>query len=526
MGNDELICIASACDDGTIDLHKIGDSYRARVEIRHNKGVIIIHAFTQEEAKDCLRSLKYHISNLKVAVQINLTSLQLKYLKMNKQDVLKLCNVTSETFTCSSPKLKLEGIRSQVERRRKILQQLLNSIVTKSHKQTHNKYILMWKKCWQELNSNISQDKDVYVELTTLVSGDSITCELIVVGEDVQKVESAISSVRKIDGSFKEYVITTDVMGVKILNEALKFEKIKINKDLIYHIEVTTASITIVSPYCMHAEEIHKTIETFICLEKEKRKIVSKLFTLKYSFLFKKLKSQWNKIQEIAKSNKILSINLVTDPCLAIEVKGNEVAIKQAEPHILEYALSLESDVTCSDLSVDYYSRPALASPELLQLCNELESDLPVLLTLQVYPEVLTSAIVQINDSGIKVEVCDGSISLDNSEVIVNFTDVNLTLCDALKAVVSNSAVCDCKHHIASCGSLPPGKAINICRSGDGEIPVSTHAVMPNWINGNCDESYMINSAVIESLKLAAKSNLTSVSMPFLSRVDKDIATS
>ena len=154
----------------------------------------------------------------------------------------------------------------------------------------------------------------------------------------MHKVECAISSARRIDGSFKEYTISTDAMGIKILNEGLKSGKIKVYKDFIYNIDVTAMSqcITIVSPYCMQAEEIHRTIGAFISTEKEQRRIVKRLFTLKYSFLAKKLKLQCSEVQEIAKHNKILSINLVVDPYCAIEVKGNEAAIKQAYPQILQ----------------------------------------------------------------------------------------------------------------------------------------------------------------------------------------------
>ena len=521
MSENDLRCIARACDDGTIDLHKIGDSYRSRIELWHNHGIVVMHAFSQKEAEDCLQSLKQHLSTLKVVIQIDVTALQLKYLKINKQDALKLCKATTED---TPPKLRLEGMRSPVERSRKVLQQLLSSIVSRSHKQTHNKYILMWKKHWEELNNKVSQDSELYVELSTVVSDGSLTCELIVVGVDVQKVEDAISSVRKIDGSFKECVIPTDAMGVKIVNEGLKSGKIEVKKDYIYHIEITTNSIVVVSPYCMQAEEIHKSIEEYISTEKETRKIIKKSFKLQYSFLAKILKLHWSKVQEIAKHNKILSINLVTDPCCAIEVKGNEAAIKQAEPEILQYIASLESDVTCSVIPIDFYSRPALTSPELLQMCKELENDLAVSLTIQMYPEVLSSAIVQLNvSSGTRVELCEGNISLDDSEVIVNFTDVNLTVCKALKDIVGESIVIDCEHHITSCGPQSAGQAIDFSKIGDDGNPAVIHAIMPDWLNGENGESKQISSAVLESLKLAAKCNAKSVSLPFISCIDENI---
>ena len=522
MGNEELKCIESAREDGTIDLHQIGDSYRVRIELRHHD-TIVMHAFTQQEAEDCLRSLRQQISSLKLVIHLDLTTLQLQYMKMKKQDILNLCKVTIETFQGAPPKLKLEGMRSQVERSKRVLQQVLNGIISRSHRQMHSKYILMWKKCWQEMYDKICQDKELYVELGTSVSDSSITCELTVVGDEELKVESAISSVRKIDGSFKECVVSTDAMGVKILNEGLKSGHIKVRKTLIYYIEVAATSITIVSPYSMQAEEIHKIIEEFISTEKEKRKITKKLFPLKYLFLAKKLKSDWSEVQEIARSNKILSISLVTNPCCGIEVKGTEVAIKHAEPQILQLILSLESDLTSSIIHVDYYSRPALISTELLQLCKELENELCILLTVQVCPEVLSSAVVQLNDSSVKVEICEGSVCLDDSEVIVNFTDASLTVHQELKAVIGESAIIDCEYHIERCGSLSAGIAIKFYKF-DNKYPMVIHAVMPNWINGKGGEGDIIGAVITKSLNLAAECNVTSVSLPYLSYIDKDLS--
>ena len=524
LSEEELKYIAYANHEGTIDLHSFGDPYRARIELRDYQNAIVMHAFTSEEAKDCLRSLKQKLSSLKLVIHINLTTLQLKYMKMNKQDVLKLCKVTVESFKNDSPKLKLEGVKSQVERSKRVLQQVLKSIVSKSHSRTHSKYILMWKKCWQELNDQICQDKELYVEFNTSVSNDAITCDLTVVGDNVQKVENAIASVRKIDGSFKECVVSTDAMGVKIHKEGLKSGKVNIRKDLIYHVEVIETRIIIISPNSMQAEEIHKMVEEFISLEKEKRKIIKKLFSLKYSFLAKKLKSDWSEVQEIVKSNKILSVNLVTDPCCGIEVKGNELAIKSAEPQISQHISSLENDVICSIIPVDYYSRPSLTSPELLQLCKELENDFPVSLTVQLYPEVLSSYIIQLYFRCVMVEICNGSISLDNSEVIVNFTDENLTVSQELEAVIGQSAVIDCKHHIEQCGSLRPGQAVNFYKFMDSKNPIVIHAVMPDWIDGYCGEADLIYDAVMESLRLAADCNATSVSLPFLSSIDKNMS--
>lgn len=46
---------------------------------------------------------------------------------------------------------------------------------------------------------------------------------------------------------------------------------------------------------------------------------------------------------------------------------------------------------------------------------------------------------------------------------------------------------------------------------------------MPNWLSGENSESKLISSAVSESLKLAAKCNAKSVSLPFISCIDENL---
>ena len=98
-----------------------------------------------------------------------------------------------------------------------------------------------------------------------------------------------------------------------------------------------------------------------------------------------------------------------------------------------------------------------IQSPEFVQLCKELQNDLPVLLTVQFPPEVLSSASVP--GCVVSVEICDRSITLQNSNVFINFTDENLTMCKGLKDVVSNTAVVGCELHVKWHGPQSAGKA-------------------------------------------------------------------
>lgn len=519
MAEDEFEYIASTAEEA-IDLTSTGEPFRVMIVVQHEKLGVSLHAFTSKEAKDCFHALMQNIlAALNLVSYIELTTLQMKYLCSSKSDFVKSLNIQFETSTNSPPKLKLEGKRSQVEKSTMKIQDLLSGIVTKSYKRIHDNYITMWKKCWHEIKDNISEDKELYVELTTSASEDSITCELVVVGENVHKVESAISCVTKLDGRVRECNIFGDAEGIEILSAALAGDKVSIKK-IVYHIEIVQTNIIITTPYHMPAEQVKQTIEAYILSEKEKLKVVRKKFEIQYSFLTVKLKSEWSTIQSFAEDCKV---NLVTDSHCAIKVEGKKVAVEKAEPQILEYILSLESDVNCSVLPVDYYSRPVLQSFELLHLCKELESKSCISLRIQMYPEVLSSAIVRRFNPNVTVQICEGSISLDTSDVFINFTDANLTISKELRTLVGDihtaelNRVCSVKCY-ASQYSI---KAVwSEFRSGGQTV---IHAVMPNWVDGRSNEIDYITSAVIECLDIAVKQNATSVSLPFLSSIDKNL---
>ena len=520
LAEDEFEYIANTAED-TVDLTGIGEPFRVMIVVQHEKVGISLHAFTPKEAHDCFHVLKQNIlAALNLVSHVELTTLQMKYLCSSKSDLVKSLNIQFETSTNSPPKLKLEGKRSQVEKSTMDIQDLLNRIVTKSCKQMHNNYITMWKKCWQEVKDKISQDKELYVELTTLASEDSITCELVVVGEDMHKVESAISCVTKIDGKIRECNIFGDVEGIEVLNAALAGNELNIEKEIVYHIEIVQTNIIITTPYHMPVKQVKQTVEAYILSEKEKRKLVRKKFEIQYSFLTVKLKSELSTIQSFAEDCKV---NLVIDSHCAIEVEGKKVAVEKAEPQILQYILSLEGDVNCSMLPVDYFSRPVLQSSELLHLCKELESKSCISLRMQAYPEVLSSAIVRQFNPSVTVQICEGSISLDTSDVFVNFTDANHTISEELRTLVGDIHTAELNRVCAvKCYASPFSiKAVwSEFRSGSQTV---IHAVIPNWFDGRSDEIDHITSAVIECLDIAVKKNAASVSLPFLSSIDKNL---
>ena len=148
LHDDEFDCIESS---DAIDLPTIDKPYRMRIELQHNQIAVVLHAFTEQDAKDCFESLKQHISSLKIISHIEVTLPDVKFVQLSKPNLMKAHNVQVENLVHSSPKLRLEGMKSQVEKSSKHIKNYLSTIVTKSHKCVHNNYLLMWKRCWQAI---------------------------------------------------------------------------------------------------------------------------------------------------------------------------------------------------------------------------------------------------------------------------------------------------------------------------------------------------------------------------------------
>lgn len=270
--------------------------------------------------------------------------------------------------------------------------------------------------------------------------------------------------------------------------------------------------------YFAQAEE---NLDTEACASEKEQMIIKKCFKVKYSFLGEKI---WSEVQKITQSSEIQSIKLITDPYCTLEIEGTRMAVEQAKPEISSCIALLESKIISSTLQfVNSFTRPALNSPELLRLCRELHGELAVSLKVQLQPKPLLSAAVTFNKSDVMVQLCEGDITLDSCNTFINFTDGNFTMCDEVKAMLGKAEINRYKHHVKRSGPEASGKAFCFCRSRTSANPVIIHAVLPTWVDGNSGEGGLIVSAVLESLKLAAKYKVMSVCLPFFSCVDNNL---
>jgi O-acetyl-ADP-ribose deacetylase (regulator of RNase III) len=119
-----------------------------------------------------------------------------------------------------------------------------------------------------------------------------------------------------------------------------------------------------------------------------------------------------------------------------------------------------------------------------------------------------------------RLAIIQGDITWQATDAIVNAANSGLMggggVDGAIHLVGGPAILEECKQIVAQQGLLPTGQAV-ITTGGKLAAKHVIHTVGPVWRGGNKDEATLLKSAYRESLKLAAKQKLTSVSFPSIS---------
>jgi O-acetyl-ADP-ribose deacetylase (regulator of RNase III) len=119
-----------------------------------------------------------------------------------------------------------------------------------------------------------------------------------------------------------------------------------------------------------------------------------------------------------------------------------------------------------------------------------------------------------------RLSIIRGDITTQATDAIVNAANPGLMggggVDGAIHRAGGSAILEECKQIVAKQGRLPTGKAV-ITSGGNLTAKHVIHTVGPIWQGGNKGEAALLESAYIESLKLAAEHNLTSVSFPSIS---------
>ena len=118
------------------------------------------------------------------------------------------------------------------------------------------------------------------------------------------------------------------------------------------------------------------------------------------------------------------------------------------------------------------------------------------------------------------LSIIQGDITLQTTDAIVNAANSSLMggggVDGAIHRAGGPAILEECKQIVSRQGRLPTGKAV-ITTAGNMKTKYVIHTVGPIWHGGSHGEAELLASAYRESLKLAAKNNLSSISFPSIS---------
>lgn len=126
--------------------------------------------------------------------------------------------------------------------------------------------------------------------------------------------------------------------------------------------------------------------------------------------------------------------------------------------------------------------------------------------------------VVKVNNTTISLII--GDITDQKTEAIVNAANSGLMggggVDGAIHRAGGPAILEECKKIVAEQGTLPAGKAV-ITTGGKLDAKYVIHTVGPVWRGGNDNEAEILASAYRESLRLAEKRKLGSISFPSIS---------
>jgi O-acetyl-ADP-ribose deacetylase len=127
---------------------------------------------------------------------------------------------------------------------------------------------------------------------------------------------------------------------------------------------------------------------------------------------------------------------------------------------------------------------------------------------------------VEITINQAKLILIQGDITLQKTDAIVNAANPSLMGGGGVDGAIHRAGgpqiLEECKRIVAKQGRLPTGQAV-ITTGGNLAAKWVIHTVGPIWHGGSNKEAQLLASGYQESLKLAEKHNLKSISFPSIS---------
>ncbi len=127
---------------------------------------------------------------------------------------------------------------------------------------------------------------------------------------------------------------------------------------------------------------------------------------------------------------------------------------------------------------------------------------------------------MEVKINGVMLRLVEGDITLQDTDAIINAANSGLMggggVDGAIHRAGGPAILEECKQIVARQGRLPAGQAV-ITTGGNLKAKYVIHTVGPVWHGGGHDEPALLASAYQESLQLAARHGLRSISFPSIS---------
>ncbi len=127
---------------------------------------------------------------------------------------------------------------------------------------------------------------------------------------------------------------------------------------------------------------------------------------------------------------------------------------------------------------------------------------------------------MEVKINGVMLRLVEGDITLQDTDAIVNAANSGLMGGGGVDGAIHRAGgpvvLEECKQIVARHGRLPAGQAV-ITTGGSLKAKYVIHTVGPVWHGGGHDEPAILASAYQESLQLAARHGLRSISFSSIS---------
>ena len=355
---------------------------------------------------------------------------------------------------------------------------------------------------------------------------DGASCIFVVYGNDkegIKKVRRLIEEEENGQKLMQQKVDLTDVqVEADTLHRGLIQRKLVLETKYSIIMELhPTRCVTLYAPPCKEFEAILLLVKEDIMKFIKENEKTTEIFLYDDSLVWAHLLPAC-----IADINKLAIMNKVHFKTLK---EGNQMELKGAPVHRTKMVEALQTMVEavgqtlCKDrLMLKLFEAPVLATTEFAQFILTLERELRVKCR---YPnkEKNTNKVVRefnfVSQSSICVQLCQGDLTIESVDAIVNAANEDLQHIGGLALEISRvggpSIQRESDSHVKKHGKVLAGEAVCL---GSGRLPCMRiiHAVAPRWVKNSTTERQALSHAFYCSLECAEKEGLRSVSLPAL----------